>query len=260
MSRFNITIIGTGNVAWHLSNAFENAGHVIREVYDRDLSKAKHFARNLYQADPTDRLDFSKSVSSVFIVAVSDDAIEAVAKKLQLPVPSVVAHTSGTVPLSRLGYVPTPHMGVFYPLQTLSKGKKVDMSHVPICIEGETKEAEKALQKLANTVSGNVNLVDSTKRKSIHLAAVFACNFTNHLLTISKKILEAHQVDFQMLQPLIVETLNKSLEIGPENAQTGPAVRNDLETLDHQHQTLQNDPKVAGIYRVISEHIMDFYS
>ena len=262
MGRFNITIIGTGNVAWHLSNAFENAGHVIYEIYDREIGKARQFAKNTYQAIPTSQLNFSESPSNLFIIAVSDDTIETISKNIQLPAQSVVAHTSGTIALNKLGYVPTPHIGVFYPLQTLSKGKKVDMKHLPICIEGETKEAKKTLQKLANTISNGfleVHLIDSIQRKSIHLAAVFACNFTNHLLTISKKMMESNQLDFQLLQPLIIETLNKSLEIGPEKAQTGPAIRNDLETMELQHQALQNDPKVAEIYRLISEHIMGFY-
>ncbi|MGW8122562.1 Rossmann-like and DUF2520 domain-containing protein [Roseivirga echinicomitans] len=257
---FKIGIIGTGNVAWHLARAFENAGHVITDIYSRDISKAKHFALDFFNAKPTNRLNFSNSQAQVFILAISDDAIAEVVSEILLPENAILAHTSGAVPLSALGYATTENQGVFYPLQTFSKGKSVDFKEIPIGIEGENKITAQALTDLANSISNKVQPMDSHDRRTVHLAAVFACNFTNHLFTISKGILENRNLDFALLEPLIVETLSKSLEIGPNNAQTGPAKRGDLETLDHHFQALSNSPDIAEIYRAVSQNIIDYYS
>jgi predicted short-subunit dehydrogenase-like oxidoreductase (DUF2520 family) len=177
-----------------------------------------------------------------------------------LPNEAVLAHTSGTLSIKSIAYAPTDHIGVFYPLQTMSKGKNVDFGSVPICIEGETSEALDILAGLAQTLTGKVQMLDSGQRRLIHLGAVFACNFTNHMLTLSKQILGQEAIDFTILHPLIAETLSKSLEIGPEQAQTGPAIRRDMETLDKQLEALHGDEQVAKIYEIVTQHILDFYS
>lgn len=254
-----IAIIGTGNVAWHLNLAFENAGHIVTDVYDRDIRKAEKFTMGSYQAEPTDSLNFSQSTASVFIMAITDGAVAEVAEALHLPEGSLLAHTSGTLSIKVIAYAPTEDIGVFYPLQTLSKGKNIDFAQVPVCIEGETLRAQNDLAALAQSVSERVQVLDSGQRRLIHLAAVFACNFTNHMLTISRQILGQEDINFAILFPLISETLNKSLEIGPEKAQTGPAIRRDMETLDKQLQALEGDEQVAEIYKLISQHILDYY-
>ena len=255
-----IALIGTGNVAWHLARAFENVGHIITDVYSRKKHNAISFCKSLYRANPTDTLDFSDSTAEIFIMAVSDDAIEILAQNLQLPPNAILAHTSGTAELSQLGYSNTENTGVFYPLQTFSKNKKVSVDHVLFCIEGSNNYTTDQLTVLAKSISSNVQLIDSEKRRSIHLAAVFACNFTNHMFSLSKGIMNQQGIDFELLKPLISETLNKSLEVGPENAQTGPAKRNDLETLDKQYKALEKAPEVAELYRLISQNIIDYYS
>ncbi|GAB5524317.1 MAG: F420-dependent NADP oxidoreductase [Roseivirga sp.] len=255
-----IAILGTGNVAWHLNRAFENAGHIVTDIYSRDLQKAERFTVDSYQAEPTSSLDFSRSDARIFIMAISDDAVAEMVENLQLPSEAVLAHTSGTLSIKAIGYAPTEDIGVFYPLQTLSKGKGIDFEHVPICIEGETLRAQNELAGLASSLSQRVQMLDSGQRRLIHLAAVFACNFTNHMLTLSKQILAQQEIDLAILHPLISETLNKSLEIGPEKAQTGPAIRRDMETLDKQHQALHEDEQVAEIYQLISQHILDYYA
>jgi len=255
-----IAILGTGNVAWHLQLAFENAGHNITEIYGRTLDNATRLVRSSYQAEATDSLDFSDSEAEIFIMALADDSITEVAQELILPDEAVLAHTSGTLSIKSLAYAATEDIGVFYPLQTLTLGKNIDFEQVPVCIEGETAHAQNELAALANSVSKRVQLLESGQRRLIHLAAVFACNFTNHLLTLSKGILAQHELDFEVLHPLISETLNKSLEIGPEHAQTGPAIRGDMETLDKQMAALGNDEQVAEIYQLMSQHIIDYYS
>lgn len=257
---FRIGIIGTGNVAWHLARNLENSGHVISSIYDRDIAKAKEFALDYFNAKFTNKTDLSNSEASVFIIAVSDDAIEEVAGNLQLPAGSHLFHSSGTKPLKTLGYASTNNIGVFYPLQTFSKGKQTDMNNVPFCLEAETAESKEVLEKLASSISDKVHFMDSSQRAVIHLSAVIACNFSNHMMSISKGILQSNDLSFELLKPLIAETVNKALTIGPEAAQTGPAKRKDLETLDKQLTSLQNDEQIAKIYEHISQHILDFYS
>lgn len=255
-----IAILGTGNVAWHLQRAFENCGHVITHIYGRNLKKAGQLAQNSYQAEATDSLDFSASQAEIFLMCLADDGVAEVARELVLPDGAILAHTSGTLSIKSIAYAATENIGVFYPLQTLTRGKKIDYSQMPIGIEAETSRAKNELASLAKSISQRVHTLESGQRRLIHLAAVFACNFTNHLLTISKKILSQHHLNFEILHPLIAETLNKALEISPENAQTGPAVRGDIETLDKQMEALGNDEAVAQIYQQISQHIIDYHS
>ncbi|MFY0593217.1 Rossmann-like and DUF2520 domain-containing protein [Roseivirga sp.] len=255
--RHKIAIIGTGNVAWHFARTLENAGHIISHVYDRNIEKAEKFALDYFNASVSDSTDLSKVDASILIMAVRDDAIEEVAQSLMLPQESILVHTSGTIPLNALGYAQTQNIGVLYPVQTLSKGQQIDFKKVPVCVEGESISTVEILEDLAGSISQTVSVLTSQQRKVIHLAAVFACNFTNHMFSISKKILESNDMNFGLLEPLIVETLNKSFDIGPENAQTGPAKRGDLETLDQQFETLSSDPEIAEIYKLISQNIMD---
>jgi len=255
--RYQIAILGTGNVAWHFARTLENAGHVITHVYDRKIEKAEKFALDYFNASVGDSLDLSEVNATLFILAVRDDAIEEVAQTLTIPSKALLVHTSGTIPLNALGYAQTQNIGVLYPIQTLSRGQQTDFSKVPICIEGESEETVQTLKTVAKSISQEVHILTSQQRKVIHLAAVFACNFTNHMFSISKDILESNHMNFELLQPLIIETLNKSFDIGPENAQTGPAKRGDMETLDQQFSALSNDPEVADIYKLISQNIID---
>jgi len=257
---FKIGIIGTGNVAWHLARNLENSGHVISCVYDREIDKAKQFTLDYFNAKPTNKHNLITIDASIFIMAISDDAIEEVAGNLILPEEAHLFHTSGTKPLSALGYANTNNIGVFYPLQTFSKGKQTDISKVPFCLEAETAESKAVLSKLATSISNEVHFIDSHQRAVIHLSAVVACNFSNHMMSIAKGILESNEMSFDLLKPLVAETINKAIAIGPEAAQTGPARRKDLETLDKQYNSLQNDENVAKIYELVSQHILDYYS
>ena len=252
---YNVSIIGAGNVAWHLTQALENAGHHIGDVYSRDARNAKALIKKLYSATLKESLDYSHSSSQIFIIAISDDAIAEIATKLILPKDALLVHTSGTVSLDAIGYA-LENYGVFYPLQSFSKSRRADFKEVPILLECSGKKAREILFNLAKSVSKNVSFLSGDKRKVLHLSAVFASNFTNHLLTIAKQICAEEKVDFLLLEPLIIETINKSLEIGPENAQTGPAARGDLQTMD-RHLALIGDGSLKNIYKVISQHILD---
>lgn len=259
MASPSISFIGSGNLAWHLAPALDNIGFVVKEVYSRSPNSAKALTGRLYQAEVKATLDFSTSPSQVFIIAVADDAIQSIAQDIILPDEAILLHTSGSQPLSVLGYAATPHIGVFYPLQTFSKSKKVDFNTIPIFVETETPEAEAICMKMAKKISSDVYKITSNERKALHVAAIFASNFANHMLTISKDLLEEHKLSFDLLKPLISETLNKGLSIGPENSQTGPAKRGDFEILDNHNAFLSHDESLAAIYRLISQHIIDRY-
>lgn len=258
-SYHHITFIGAGNVAWHLAKALENAGHHIDFVYSPDGQSANKLVSHLYAAEAVADLDFSSSQSEIFILAVPDAVVSEIAQEIIVPEDVVLLHTSGTLPASVLGYAATPHIGVFYPLQTFTKGKEVDFSQIPFLLEAESGKSKKYMQTLASALSKKVEWMNAQERATVHLAAVFASNFTNHLLTISRQILKESRLNTDLLQPLIAEVINKALEIGPEKAQTGPARRKDLPTMDKHMGMLEADEDLQNIYRLISQHILDTY-
>ncbi|WP_276367488.1 Rossmann-like and DUF2520 domain-containing protein [Chryseolinea sp. H1M3-3] len=254
-----VSFIGSGNLAWHLAPALDNSDFPVQEVYSKNPVHAALLVERLYEADVKASLDFSTSSSSVFIIATTDEAIEEVVQEIILPEDAILVHTSGSQPLSILGYAATQNLGVFYPLQTFSKDKKVDFKEVPVFIESANPVTEKMLRAIGNALSKVVIPLKSYERKALHVAAVFASNFTNHMLLVAQDIMKEHRLSYDWLKPLIAEMINKSLSIGPENAQTGPARRGDLEILDKHLEFLQEDPSMAELYKVISQHIIDRY-
>lgn len=255
----NISFIGSGNLAWHLAPALDNAGYVVKEVYSRNRRHAEALTGRLYQAEAKSSLDFSTSTSSVFFIATSDDAIEGIAQEIILPEEACLLHVSGSQPLSVLQYAATTNTGVFYPLQTFTRAKKIDFSEIPLFLESSNTETEKVMLTLAKAISRHVKRITSEERKALHIAAVFAANFSNHMLTLSKKILEENGLAFDLIKPLITETINKGLSLGPQNSQTGPAVRGDLRILDTHLDFLKDDDELASIYKLISQSIIDTY-
>ena len=253
---FNIAIIGSGNLAWHLAPELENAGHKIVQLCSRNTKNAKLLQRRLYNAEVSRSLNFSDSNIEIIMLCVSDDAIEEVSREIILPDHAVVVHTSGSQSIVSLGYAATENVGVFYPVQTFTKNKSASFEDIPILIEAENKQALKALQRLGKSISKYVKHVTSKDRLAIHVAAVFACNFTNQLLRISEEILNDRGFDFKILHPLIAETINKSLEIGPAKSQTGPAARGDLETLD-KHMEFLKGGEYQKIYKLVSNLILN---
>lgn len=256
---YKVTIVGSGNVAWHLSRALEDAGHFVLEVYSRNINNAISLTERLYDAEAVDSLDFSKSEAEVFILAVSDSAIEEIVGEIILPDNAIIVHTSGAMSTSELGYAATEHLGVFYPLQTFSKGKEVDWKQIPILIEAETKECSIALETLGKSISSQVFPVSSAKRQEIHLAAVFASNFTTYILSLSEQLLEARKINFDLLKPLIAETINKCFDMSPFDALTGPARRGDITTLNRHIQMLEGNQSQKDVYKTLSQQILDVY-
>jgi predicted short-subunit dehydrogenase-like oxidoreductase (DUF2520 family) len=248
-----ITVIGSGNVATHLAAAFKNSGHRLIQVYSRDMQHAALLSYHV-NAEAIDDLDEVNAETDIFIIAIKDDFILDVAKKLAKH-QKLIVHTSGATHIEALLSV-TDNAGVFYPLQTLSKNKEVDFLSVPLCIEGGDENITKALEDLARTVSNNVYRVNSAQRKVLHLSAVFASNFPNYLYGIAQHLLEANNMDFAMLRPLILETAAKVKDSLPGDVQTGPAVRNDEKTMASHLQMLGNEFDLVEIYELLSQGII----
>lgn len=255
--KFKIAILGAGNVAWHLASALEDAGHTITEVYARSLKSAGHITDRVYAGEPKDDLDFSTSEADIFILAVKDSAIPEVADEVILPENSILVHTSGSVPLDILNYSSASYTGIFYPLQSFTKGRKIEFDEVPLLLESDDEETLQTLKKLAKSLSPLTYTVRSKDRKAMHIAAVFASNFSNHMIRIAEEVMRRQGLDFEMLKPLIIETISKSLQLGAKAAQTGPAIREDYETLEDHHRFLSYNESVAEIYRLISQDIID---
>lgn len=192
--------------------------------------------------------------ADIYIIAVTDDAIKEVSDKIN--VSGLVVHTSGSVALSTLSK--HKKRGVFYPLQTFTSGKLIDFNEVPLCLESHRKKDLEILNTLGGKVSSNVQVVDSEKRKVLHVAAVFVNNFTNYMYSIGNDICSANNLDFSMLYPLIKETAKKVEYLSPNRAQTGPAKRNDLITL-HKHLQFLKDKKQRAIYKLLSNAIKASY-
>lgn len=254
-----VAFIGSGNLAWHLAPALDNTEYAVREVFSRNPAHAEKLVERLYEADVKATLDFSASTCSIFILAVTDDALQDVVREIVLPDDCVLLHTSGSQPLEVLRYAATPRIGVLYPLQTFTRDVDVDLNEVPFFVEAANPETAKVVMELARALSDNVVKITSPERLALHLAAVFASNFTNHMLYIAQEIMKENSLSYDWLKPLIATMISKSLQVGPENAQTGPARRGDFETLDRHMQLLQDDEATAELYRVISQDIVDRY-
>ena len=256
----NVSFIGSGQVATQLALGMENLGHSVKYVYGRNFDHSNDLVRKLYSAQVKTDLDFSEKDIDLVIICVNDDSIESVASEIIVDEETIVVHTSGTQPLSLLDYTPTDKTGVFYPLQTFSKERKTNWQGLPLCVEGSDTEVETILYNIAHELTGNAHRLTTYDRKIIHLSAVFACNFTNHLYTISKEILEDHGLEFDLLKPLILETVQKAMHIGPENAQTGPAMRSDQEVISTHLSQLSDKTQLRTLYQLITDLITEKHS
>ncbi|MDE6340196.1 MAG: DUF2520 domain-containing protein [Muribaculaceae bacterium] len=238
-----INIIGRGNVATHLQRAFEAVEGVESVIIN---------PHTLSGLNPN--ADFT-------IISVSDNAISEVASKLP-PLESIIAHTSGSTSIDAL-CSRKESTGVFYPLQTFSKNKDLEYSEIPFFIEGSSAEVTEKLSDLARTISKNIYVADSKKRRALHVASVYACNFVNHLWYIAEKILNDNGMSFDVIRPLLKETLDKTENLSPYSGQTGPAVRKDTKTLDSHLDFLNESGEnkdIIEIYNLLTSSIIHSHS
>jgi len=246
----SVIIVGTGNVAQNLFQAFEKSPSInIKQVIGRN-EQHLHFAKNTVPINT----DFNEiPTADVYILAVSDDAIALVAKNFKNK-KGLVVHTSGANSINVLHR--NKRVGVFYPLQTFTKGKTISFQDIPICIEATNEIDVDLLKKVAHTLSNTVSEITSEQRKTIHIAAVFVNNFTNYMYTIGAEICAENDIDFKLLQPLIKETAAKLDDLTPNQAQTGPAKRGDQKTL-HNHLQFIKDKHQRELYTLLSNAIKE---
>jgi predicted short-subunit dehydrogenase-like oxidoreductase (DUF2520 family) len=245
-----ITIIGSGNVAQHLIDAFaKNNAIEIIQVYSRSQKQIS----NLLDSEKITNDLNTLALADLYIIAVSDDAIEVVSSQLPFQ-DRLVVHTSGSAPLTSLD--DKNRKGVFYPLQTFTKGKEVDFKTIPICIETQIENDIEIVENLAQAISDNVYRIDSHQRKALHVAAVFVNNFTNYLYQLGNDICKENHVSFDILKPLILETAEKLLTLSPKEAQTGPAKRNDISTIKAHKSFLSNENQ-STIYTILTQSIQN---
>lgn len=249
-----VVLLGAGRVAQHLGPALQQAGHQVLQVWSRTATSAAALVAVLPGASAS--TDASRlAAADIYIVAVPDAAVPAVLAVAHFPAGALVVHTAGALPLSIFAEWPTIRGGVLYPLQTFSPGRRLDWPTVPLCVEAADAASEAELLNLGHSLSHDVRLVNSRQRLQLHVAAVFACNFTNHLLGISHALLAAENLPLDLLTPLVRETIDKALTEPPFTVQTGPAARHDGPTLARHTAALAAYPGWQNLYNVLSESI-----
>lgn len=249
-----IVIVGSGRIAWHLGKRLKAKGLQVAQVLSRTAENAEALGEALHAPWSADWTDVLPDADWL-LIAVRDDAIEPVARALAPLVPDALAtHTSGATP----GAVLQPHFsrfGVFYPLQSFSFERTPVWSKIPFCVDAQSEEDVLFLKKNAKIIGNLVYRVNDEQRSTLHVAAVFANNFANHCFSIAEKLLDEKDLPFEMLHPLMEETLAKALADSPARMQTGPALRGDLDTVQRHLLLLREHPEWQGLYKKLTTSI-----
>lgn len=249
---YNITFIGAGRVAYHLAPAFANAGHKIVQVYSRNIENAIQLA-SIVGAEPTCRFDSINKLSDIYIYCIADDAVQWVMNHIHVS-EGLHIHTSGSLSIDIFKKTRTDY-GCLYPLQTFSKEKKIDLRKISFFIEANNPTNLNKINLLARDITKNIYEISDEDKKFIHLAAVFANNFTNLMYIKAEKILQEKNIPFKVLNNLIQEGVNKAKKIGPQKSQTGPAIRNDNRIIDLHISMLSKEPEWQEVYTLLSDLI-----
>ena len=256
MKNLKMCVVGAGNLATQLSEALAQTGYKIVQVYSRTEESAKQLADRL-QTNFTTSTESITTEADIYFVALKDSAVDQVLSKVEFG-DKLLVHCSGSLPMNILSSY-SDNYGVFYPLQTFSKNRKVDFKKIPIFLEASSEENLNILEEIAHEVSESVTRLNSEKRKSLHIAAVFACNFANHCYAMAAKYLESKDLSFEILRPLIMETAQKVQELHPKDAQTGPAIRFDENIINAHLNELNEMPDLQELYNSISKSIFEHH-
>jgi predicted short-subunit dehydrogenase-like oxidoreductase (DUF2520 family) len=252
----NISFAGAGRVAGALCRELFHAGFGVDMIVSETEDSAKSLAGSC-KALWSRELLFPES-TNVIIVAVPDHRLKNVLEGLSCHKKTLVVHTAGSMGID----IFPSHIhrkGVFYPLQTFSKNRKVNFNGLPFLLESQDNKSAEILKNMAETIHGKVYFVNTQQRRMLHIAAVFVCNFTNHMLTTGREVALKTGLPFEILVPLINETIFKALDSGPENSQTGPAVRHDNNTIEKHLELLSFSPELQGIYKYMTQSIIEYY-
>lgn len=249
-----IALIGSGRVATCMGPQLKAAGHTIACVYSRTMANALELAEAL-GAPATDSLD-NLPEADVYLTMLTDDALARLAPAIVKGRENALfLHTAGSIPMGIWKDAGAGRYGVLYAMQTFSKGAQIDWPQVPVFVEGSDATELETVKTLASDLSARVAELSSTGRKKLHVAAVFTCNFSNHMYAIADKLLATEGVPFSVMLPLVRETARKVETMSPASAQTGPAVRGDRKVIDEHLALLKDYPEYAGLYRMISSDI-----
>ena len=247
-----VVFLGSGNLATRLSLEMKRKGFDIRQVYSHTPAHAERLANQL-QCKWTYLPGKVEIDADLYIFALKDTALEPLITRIA-PNNGLWVHTAGSLPMD-LWAGHAQRYGVFYPMQTFSKQREVDFSHIPVFVEGCDAETTGFLRAVAAALTSKVYEATSEQRRYLHLGAVLACNFTNHLYALASDLLTRHQLPFDALWPLIDETAQKVHELPPDRAQTGPAARGDRHVMDEHLRLLADDPYLSEVYRLLSRGI-----
>ena len=250
-----IVFIGSGNIAQFFATRLFKKGHEIVQVYSRTRAHANILAQTT-NAVVTDKLSEIVDTADVYILAIKDDALADVASQLQFEDKTVI-HCAGAVALDVLQQT-SANNAVIWSLYSVNKNSLPKSDSIPLIVEGSNEQAVAIALLLANDISDTVLQTDFKQRQMLHLNAVLANNFTNHLLAIAQKICEDNQLPFEILHPIIKQTLEQTANILPSESQTGPAIRNDEETIQKHLALLEHKPEWQKIYADISASIQSF--
>ena len=248
-----VVVIGSGNVAESLAQAIAEAeGLDLVQIFARNEERGRKVA----ELANTKWSNTSLIEADLYLISVSDNAVEGCAKTLHIPQNAVVAHTAGCCSIDALA--PHTHRAVFYPFQTFSIGRKVNFAKGYIFLEGATDHALQTVKEVAHRLTSKVEMADSARRAVIHLSGVFACNFANAMYANAAEVLASAGLPFDIVAPVIEETAQKAVEVlNPAATQTGPARRGDTQTLERHRKMLENKPLTKDIYDKISEDICE---
>ncbi|MBP8064382.1 MAG: DUF2520 domain-containing protein [Acinetobacter sp.] len=252
-----ISFIGAGRVAYHLAKAL-GSQHQIVQICSRTFENAEWISLQV-QAQAISNFENINADIDLMIIAVSDQSIKSVIEQISPFLKDVcIVHTSGSTHLNVLAKT-HDKCGVFYPLQTFSLEREIDWKNTPLFIEATNKKDLGNLLHLANSLSNKVYSYDSEQRLSLHLAAVFACNFSNYCYDMAKQVVDAKHVDFSLLYPLIQETANKAVANNPKDMQTGPAMRGDENIIQMHTNMLMQDQRedLKSVYQLLSQQILE---
>lgn len=248
-----IILIGAGNVATQLGKALVKGGYSIVQVYSRTEDSAKTLAGLLKTSWTTFTADILKE-ADFYIFSVKDDALEGLIRAIAPERKGIFLHTAGSMPMN-VFKDSAEHYGVAYPMQTFSRTCEVDFSKIPCFVEASDYHTFLETVGLFGSICGSIQRLDSDKRRYLHLAAVFACNFTNHCYALAEKILAEQGLPFSLMRPLIEETTRKAGVMSPKEAQTGPAVRYDENVIRRQEDLLKDAPDIRQLYDLMSKSI-----
>jgi predicted short-subunit dehydrogenase-like oxidoreductase (DUF2520 family) len=253
----HISFAGAGRVASSLCRKIFETGFNVDLIVSVSEENGLSLAESC-EASWSSILEFPLS-TDIIIVAVPDHRLKSVLENLRCPPHTLVAHTAGSIGLDIFPEHLTKK-GIFYPLQTFSRERKVDFTDLPLLLESSDIQSSALLEELAVSIGGKAYFLNTDQRIMLHLSAVFICNFTNHMLTEGKEVAKKAGVPFEIFYPLLQETISKAIDIGPEKSQTGPAVRNDQNTIKKHMELLSFSPELKKIYKEITMSIINYYN